>query len=178
MQPLDFFHRANSDYLERLYAQYQGNPQSVDGQWQAFFAGIEAASIHSPRQLDSSGAQPRQPDWLDQRIYELVHSYRELGHCLAKIDPLGHDRPAHPLLALSESGLSEADLDLKIESSSFLGPPVNTLRELLAQLQATYCGPLGVEYMTITDKEQRTWLQERMERVLNRPAYSVEESRR
>ena len=99
-----------------------------------------------------------------------MHSFRELGHCIAKLDPLGHDRPSHPLLDLSESGLSEADLDRKIATGNFLGPPAGTLRELLAQLRTTYCGTLGVEYMDITNREQRTWLQDRMEPALNRPS--------
>ena len=36
-----------------------------------------------------------------------------------------------PLLDLSESGLSDADLDRKIATGSFIGPPAGTLRELL-----------------------------------------------
>src|SRR5438876_924960 len=149
MQSLDFFHRANADYLERIYAQYQRDPQSLDEAWQAFFAGFEAGSDQSPNRPQSARDASRPPDWLAQRVYDLVHSYRELGHCVARLDPLGHDRPPHPLLALSESGLSDEDLDQQIDSSSFLGPAAATLRELVAQLQTTYCGTLGVEYMEI-----------------------------
>ncbi len=52
------------------------------------------------------------------------------------------------------------------------------LRELLAALRETYCGPLGVEYLAIADKAQREWLQERMEPSRNRPALTAEDRRR
>src|SRR3954453_7708709 len=132
MTALDFFHRANADYLQRLFEDFERDPRSLDAQWQAFFAGFEAAT--------QNGAAPRQPfkqrsasvTPLAQRVYDLVHSYRELGHCNAKLDPLGHERSANPLLELHESGLSEHDLDQHLDSSSFLGPPAATLRGLLA----------------------------------------------
>src|SRR3546814_5515443 len=37
------------------------------------------------------------------------------------------------------------------------------LDDLLALLKATYTGPIGAEFMHITDSEQRRWLYERME---------------
>src|SRR3546814_18024754 len=37
------------------------------------------------------------------------------------------------------------------------------LGDLLALLKATYTGPIGAEFMHITDSEQRRWLYERME---------------
>jgi 2-oxoglutarate dehydrogenase E1 component len=176
MQSLDFFHRANADYLEQLHAQFDRDPDSVGSQWRAFFAGFQAASDHQAAPAVSDGQQP--PDRLAQGAYDLVHSYRELGHCVAKLNPLGHNRPSHPLLKLSESGLRETDLDQPIDAESFLGPPAVTVRELLKQLTTTYCGSLGVEYMEITNREQRSWLQERMEPALNRPTLSGAESRR
>jgi 2-oxoglutarate dehydrogenase E1 component len=178
MQPSDFVHRANADYLELLQAQYQRDPRSLGSEWQAFFAGFEIGSDARAPQSPAHGEAQPPTDRLTEGAYDLVHSYRELGHCIAKLDPLGHDRPLHPLLALSESGLSDADLDQPIGVGSFLGPPAQTLRDLLAQLATTYCGTLGVEYMDITNREQRTWLQERMEPSLNRPSLSASTSRR
>ena len=40
---LDFVNRANADYIERLYEQYQRDPRSLDEFWQAYFAGFETA---------------------------------------------------------------------------------------------------------------------------------------
>src|SRR5438477_499249 len=52
-----------------------------------------------------------------------------------------------------------------------------TLRDLLEKLHLTYCDTLGVEYMGISDKNQREWLAQRMEPIYNKPKFSVEECR-
>lgn len=93
MQRFDFFHRANSDYLDRLYQQYQKDPRSVDETWQAYFAGFDAAG---------GKAAPGGPPPLTIGVHNLVHTYRDLGHFIAHLDPLGHDRPTHPLLEVSD----------------------------------------------------------------------------
>ena len=37
------------------------------------------------------------------------------------------------------------------------------LGDLVALLKATYTGPIGAEFMHISDVEQRRWMQERLE---------------
>ena len=108
-------------------------------------------------------------DTLGVEIADLVHSYRELGHFIANLDPLGHNRTTHPLLELSEFGLKLDDLDRHCGNGGFLGPTDGTVRDLLAKLRQTYCCTLGVQYMDISDKAQREWLQQRMEPILNKP---------
>jgi 2-oxoglutarate dehydrogenase E1 component len=177
MQLADSFSRANADYIERMYEQYCSDPASLDGHWTAFFAGFEAGGARTSRATMPATA-PDSQGLLAQGVYDLVHSYRELGHFVAQLDPLGHRRPDHPLLELSEFDLSDADLDRQVGAGSFLGPVDGSLRGLIGSLRATYCGTLGVEYMGISDKDQRVWLQERMEPVLNRPAFSHQACRR
>jgi 2-oxoglutarate dehydrogenase E1 component len=171
----DFFHSSNAQYIEQMYEQYLSHPGSVDSEWSAFFAGFDAGSA-MPTQLQTGAAD--RDGLLAQGVYDLVHSYRELGHFEAQLDPLGSRRPGHPLLQLSEFGFTESDLDRQVGAGSFLGPTDGSLRGLIRQLRATYCQTLGAEYMGIADKEQRVWLQERMEPALNRPQFSADESRR
>lgn len=70
--------------------------------------------------------------------------------------------------------LTAADLDAPLEITGveglkgFLGPEYGatgrtTLRTLLKQLQATYCGGAGYEYMHITSRDKCNWLRERIE---------------
>jgi 2-oxoglutarate dehydrogenase E1 component len=108
-------------------------------------------------------------------VFDLVHSYRELGHLVAHLNPLAPKPAFHPLLAPSEFGFGEADMDRVIECGSFYGCATATLRELIARLYETYCGTLGVEFMHIQDREQRVWLQERMEPNSNHPDLDREE---
>ncbi len=173
----DFINRSNADYIERLYQQYQTDPRSVEAHWQAFFAGFEAGgggAISSTVQTAlPAGTEP--PGGLGVESADLVHSYRELGHLVANLDPLGSNRTTHALLELSEFRLSINDLDRSCGNGGFLGPVDGTIRDLLAKLRQTYCGTLGVQYMEIPDKHQREWLQERMEPILNAPKCSAEE---
>jgi len=49
-----FLYGGNASYIENLYARYEANPQSVDAQWQSFFAGLKddardvAENAHGP----------------------------------------------------------------------------------------------------------------------------------
>src|SRR5512132_4127643 len=106
---LDFVNRANADYIERLYEQYQRDPRSLDEYWQAYFAGFETAGGRGF--VPSTGAEGEKPRALTLGVHNLVHSYRELGHFVSKLDPLGHDRPTHPLLDLSQFNITPQDLD-------------------------------------------------------------------
>src|SRR5215212_8593736 len=172
---LDFVNRANADYIERLYEQYQRDPRSLDEFWQAYFAGFETAGGRGF--VPAAGIEGEKPRALTTGVYDLVHSYRELGHFVARLDPLGHDRPTHPLLQLSEFGLTTEDLDKPAIKGGFGGETNGTLRDLIEKLRATYCRTIGVEYMDIPDKAQRDWLAQKMEPILNKPNFSADESR-
>lgn len=47
----------------------------------------------------------------------------------------------------------------------FKGEFRGTLRQLIERLRETYCGTLTVEYMDISDREQREWLADQVERT-------------
>ncbi len=181
MRSLDFINRGNAEYIETLYEQYLADPRSLDDESQAFFAGYELADgspSASASVADADGASLiTEPGQLTKGVYALVHAYREFGHFVANLDPLGNNRPDHPLLKLSEFGLSIDDLDRVVGKGDFLGPADGTLRNLTERLRETYCRTLGVEYMDIPDKNQRTWLQEQMEPILNHRLFSEAERR-
>src|SRR5438552_225027 len=150
MEPFDFVNRANAQYIDQLYQQYQRDPRSVEEHWRAFFAGFDTGASRgaTPGGTIAKPAAPQEESFA-AGVYDLVHSYRELGHFVAKLDPLGHDRPTHPLLNLSEFGLTPDDLDKPVIQGGFHGPFDGKLRDLIEKLRATYCRSLGVEYMDI-----------------------------
>ena len=172
---LDFINRANADYVDGLYQQYLRDPASVGPHWALFFAGFEAAGGNGAH---AAAVRPEPTLERNIGIFDLIHSYRELGHLIANLDPLGHNQTSHPLLEPSEFGFTDADLDRVVDCPTFKGCTRTTLRDLIARLRATYCGTLGVEHMDILDKDQRTWLQERMEPTLNQPQLSAEDRQR
>ena len=65
-----FLYGGNADYIEDLYARYEADPQTVDGQWQAFFQGLKddgADVLKSAR-----GPSWQQPHWPQRPGGELV----------------------------------------------------------------------------------------------------------
>jgi len=107
-----------------------------------------------------------------------VHGYRELGYLVADVDPLARGRRSHSLLDLGQFGFRETDLDRAMDCRAFRGLETVPLRQLLAALERSYCGTLGVEYLSLSDKAQREWLQERIERSGDQASLSDDDRRR
>jgi 2-oxoglutarate dehydrogenase E1 component len=172
--------RENLELIEDQYQRWKGDPGSVEESWRQFFEGFELAMALAPAsaptgdgQIDLDAAR------CQAGVTRLVDAYREIGHYLAQLDPLhlAPTRESHELLALSEFGLTEADLD-RTFYTQLQDPPRATLRELIAILRETYCRAIGVEYMHIRDNRIRHWLQERMEPIRNRPHQDIRRKRR
>ncbi len=178
MIDLDLITRTNPDYIDGLYQQFLRDPASVDEQWALFFAGFEAARGNGTRAAAAPVAVAARAETTAQwnlGVLDLIHSYREFGHLIANLDPLGHSQSRHPFLEPSEFGFSAADLERAVECTNFLGCRRATIRELVELLHATYCETFAVEYMDIADKVQRDWLQARMEPTLSKPELTAEE---
>ncbi len=94
----------------------------------------------------------------------MIRAYRMRGHLAAKLDPLALEAPVpHDELDPASYGFTEADYDRKIFIDNVLGLEFATIREMLEILQRTYCSTLGVEFMHISDPEEKAWIQERIE---------------
>ncbi|MDQ3454486.1 MAG: multifunctional oxoglutarate decarboxylase/oxoglutarate dehydrogenase thiamine pyrophosphate-binding subunit/dihydrolipoyllysine-residue succinyltransferase subunit, partial [Actinomycetota bacterium] len=99
----------------------------------------------------------------EARVIELVNAYRTNGHLMADTDPLDSRVRTHPDLDVIRHGLTLWDLDRTFPVGGFAGEQVMKLRDILGVLRSSYCRTVGVEYMHITDPEERRWLQERIE---------------
>ena len=97
------------------------------------------------------------------RVIELINAYRTSGHLLADVDPLEYTVRSHPDLDITKHGLTLWDLDREFPVDGFAGQRLMKLRDILGVLRDAYCRRVGVEYMHITDPEQREWLQKRVE---------------
>ncbi len=159
-----FATRWNLDAIEDAYQRWTQDPSSVDESWQLFFEGFELGQ--------TSTLVTAPGDRCQAAIIRLIDAYRDLGHFLAHLDPLGERKTGFDLLNLEQFGLEEADLDRTFDTGYFRGLPRATLRELVAALRETYCRTIGVEYMHIQDPNIRGWLQERMEPRRNQPNFT------
>ena len=193
------------DFVEELYDKFLKNPENVSEGWRKYFSQLsqgqsgfrrqpsfETFSIFNPPGGNgaktnggngSSSLHDRQMRdveiaYLQDRIDQLIRSYRIRGHMIANLDPLGTTRPQQPELDPTWHGLTEQDLDKQVSTRSVSGSDRLTIRELLTRLRNTYCRSIGVQFMHIDDYAPKTWLQERMEATENRLALSKEEQLR
>ena len=98
------------------------------------------------------------------RVLMMIRAYRVRGHLAADLDPLKlRDRVPQPELDPATYGFTEADLDRPVFLDKVLGLDKASVRHVVNILKRIYCSTLGVEYMHISDPEQKTWIQERME---------------
>ncbi len=162
---------ASSDYVEQMYEQWQSDPSSMSEEWRLFFSGFDLAvrptgAVASERASDQS------------KVVSLIFAYRNLGHLIADLDPLGDNLESHPLLKLETVGLGPENLDEVYDTGHLGGPKQATLREILEVLTNTYCRTIGVEYLHIQDTPVRRWFQQEMESIQNRPQFSREKKHR
>ncbi|MEX2450959.1 MAG: 2-oxoglutarate dehydrogenase E1 component [Rhodospirillales bacterium] len=108
----------------------------------------------------------------------MIRVYRVRGHLIANFDPLGLEgRAYHPELDPKTYGFSEDDLDRPIFINHALGLESATLREILQVLHETYCGSIGVEFMHISEPEERNWIRQRIESIRNQTQFTVKGKR-
>ncbi|HEY2984093.1 MAG TPA: multifunctional oxoglutarate decarboxylase/oxoglutarate dehydrogenase thiamine pyrophosphate-binding subunit/dihydrolipoyllysine-residue succinyltransferase subunit, partial [Jatrophihabitantaceae bacterium] len=104
------------------------------------------------------------------RVIELINAYRTNGHLMADTDPLEYTVRSHPDLDITRHGLTLWDLDREFPVGGFAGESLARLRDILGVLRDAYCRRVGVEYMHITDPEQRKWIQSRIELKSDAPS--------
>ncbi|MCM2344531.1 MAG: 2-oxoglutarate dehydrogenase E1 component [Alphaproteobacteria bacterium] len=103
----------------------------------------------------------------------LIRAYRARGHLIANLDPLGLKQASyHPELDPSFYGFTDADYDRPIFINGVLGLETATLREIVQVLKATYSASIGVEYLHMTDPDQKAWIQQRIEGPRNHTDFS------
>ncbi len=96
-------------------------------------------------------------------VDDLIGAFRDQGHLCARIDPFGRERARPATLELDYHNITERELSRVVDGTGMgLGASV-TVRELIDHIESMYCGSIGVEFMHVTDMEQRAWLIERYE---------------
>jgi 2-oxoglutarate dehydrogenase E1 component len=139
---------------------------ALDGDWSALEpqlkTKIEQRAAAAPASVPGGDVLQATKDSL--RALMLIRAYRIRGHLIADLDPLGlQNQKVHPELDPASLGFTEADMDRPIFIDNVLGLETATLREILEILRRTYCGTFAVEFMHITDPEQKSWIQQRIE---------------
>jgi 2-oxoglutarate dehydrogenase E1 component len=175
------FDSRNAPFVEALLEDYLNDASSVPPAWRQYFRALtdgngevltatrrpsfKPASVFNPvgrRPVPGGFDEPAQ--LFQHRVDQLVVGYRVHGHLAAKLDPLGL-APRNPLpLNPGHYDLSVADFD-RVVMTTFGGRESRPmlLRELIERLNRTYCGHIAYEYMHISERTVREWIQQRIE---------------
>ena len=176
----------NAHYIESLYEQYLGDPDSVDTDWQQYFkqyqssndakhnaikdqflllarnqtANKGAAAPESAANASANSSDPKQ-----MGVQQLISAYRRRGHRRAQLDPLQlHPRAEVEDLTLQYHGLSESDLDTVYPTGDLnIGKSEAPLREIIEIMERIYCRYLGIEYMHVTTSTEKRWMEKYLE---------------
>ncbi|CAN7501823.1 2-oxoglutarate dehydrogenase E1 component [Aminobacter aminovorans] len=141
---------------------------ALDGNWGMVEKLIEKKV--KDKAVAVTGTEPSKADVLQAtrdsvRAIMMIRAYRMRGHLHANLDPLGIAKPLEDYNELSPEayGFTAADYDRPIFIDHVLGLEYATIREMLEILKRTYCSTLGVEFMHISDPEEKAWIQARIE---------------
>ena len=186
-----YLYSSNAEFVEQLYADYLKKPNSVSADWQAFFQQLQYQDAQASPEIDhrtiqdeiirqgreSRSASKNNRPHLNNKsvsalptenkqvnVLQLINAYRFRGHQHANFDPLNLRVKEHvPELELAYHNLTESDLDTVFNTGSLFGPRQAKLREIFATLRIVYSSSIGVEYMHITDTDEKRWIQHRLE---------------
>src|SRR3712207_1299331 len=148
----------SGDFLRRLHALLLGEDGFYDSVFRALRIPYEPVRWMPDVRITREGQIDK-----EARVIEVIESYRRNGHLMADTDPLEFKVRTHPDLDILQHGLTLWDLDRKFPVGGFAGEKLMALRDILGVLRNSYCRTVGVEYMHITDPEEREWLQQRVE---------------
>ncbi len=104
------------------------------------------------------------------RAAALVQAFRDHGHQLARIDPLGGDPPGHPQLSPAFFGTSMDEL-AELPASLVLDDALEgqSVADALAHLGRVYAGSIGYEFEHLDDHVKVDWLWEQVEQSAHFP---------
>lgn len=192
------FDGGNASYLESLYDLYLHDPNQVPSEWRetfskmltrgngapdvsheaikAQFAALAQSGVSRQSYIAQSGNTEHELKQI--QVQRLINAYRMQGHLHAQIDPLCMrpilDENAKEL-SLEDYGLTTDDMNTAFNTETFVGPKQLPLRDLYIGLNDTYCGSIGTEYMHIPSREEREWIQKRIEGSRATPQFSKEQ---
>ncbi len=188
----------NAIYLERLFESYIEDPESVAPSWQQYFSTMPISAefkngnnhsymrqqfrsnkLHTSHHchIDAGMAESiLQAEREQVHVLQLIDAYRTIGHLIANTNPLEENKITKGLeeLSLEYYCLDKVDPEREFNLGSFHLEGKPTLDNIYRALRNTYTSHIGVEYMHIMDREEKDWIQTRLETCEGKPNISAE----
>lgn len=198
-QNFSYLFGSNAPYIEELYEEFLNDPNAVSEYWRQYFTELAAQPggaardvAHRPiqesfinlaksRPVAAVGAPDEAMMKKQVSVLRLISAYRIQGSGAAQLDPLKRKPPVHLQgLDPKHHGLSDADMALKfnVGAGDFANQADKmTLADIISKLKQTYCGHIGIEYMYISEQEERRWIRDYFERNLSTPSFDKAQKR-
>jgi 2-oxoglutarate dehydrogenase E1 component len=123
-----------------------------------------AAEPSRPQMTDEAAEMLRRAVPAVSRATALVQAFRDHGHQLAQIDPLGSPPPGHPQLSPAFFGTSMEELS-ELPASLVLEDAADgtSMADAVQRLGDIYAGSIGYEFEHVDDHVKVAWLWEQVE---------------
>jgi len=166
---------AQNNYATEMYRAWKSDPTSVHSSWANLFQSGTAPTPSPQAQTPISSESINSSITVGVMAQKILRAYRKYGHFHAKLDPLGlKERTLRKELMISRFGVTDDDFKKVLTINDILTSQVPgsevtleegyTLGNLIENLEASYCGNIGAEYMHIQDRVQCNWLRTRLEK--------------
>ncbi len=186
-----FLSKSNSAFIEQMYLQYINKDTNLPQSWKNYFDEIGDEIDIVVNEINGPSWSPKKDKIFVKDIKEkitknveineveiiksnansikavaMIRSYRQRGHLIAKLDPLGMMKSDYLDELHPESyGFKKEDYDKKIFLDGVTNKQHSNIREILEFLRDKYCGSIGYEYMHISNPTERKWFRDRVEKT-------------
>jgi len=186
-----FLSKSNSAFIEEMYVKFINNDPNLPDSWKEYFKeiGDEADIVLKEINGPSWSPSPKkalikkgQKDYKENnstreleimksnansiKAVAMIRSYRQRGHLIAKLDPLGLLKADYLDELHPESyGFKKEDYQKRIFLDGVINKKESNIKEILEFLREKYCGSLGYEYMHISNPTERKWFRDRVEKT-------------
>ena len=178
-----FLSKSNSAFIEEMYVKFVNNDPALPDSWKKYFHeigdefdviineingpswspskkfSIEQSQIQSDKNEQSSELELIKSNANSIKAVAMIRSYRQRGHLIAKLDPLGLLKADYLDELHPESyGFKKEDYQKRIFLDGVTNKKESNIKEILEFLREKYCGSLGYEYMHISNPVSYTHL--------------------
>ena len=186
-----FLSKSNSAFIEQMYLQYINQDPNLPDSWKNYFNEIgdevdiivneingpswspkkDKISIQNLNKTFEENVQINELEIIKSnansiKAVALIRSYRQRGHLIAKLDPLGMMKSEYLDELHPESyGFKKDDYNKKIFLDGVTNKQYSNIREILQFLKDKYCGSIGYEFMHISNPTERKWFRDRVEKT-------------
>src|SRR6266516_2190014 len=150
----------SGEFLARMHQLLLGD----DGFYEEVFRSMSVPYVPVRWHADARAEDDLEAAEKQARVYQLINMYRVRGHLIADLDPLEVKPPSmHPELDPASFGLTIWDLQRRFLTGGLTRERELPLAEILRVLRDAYCRTATVEYMHISQPDEKAWIQERVE---------------